>query len=198
MPSLFTHYETVNVIWSAGGLVGHLLPTSVTSIPDVYYQQLLAASQLQQQQMMLTTVNHCCQLLWLQQREIMALRSAVHAVSVLTSKYTGRSLCTRFFLYDFALTQLENLYHFSNLRDNVLFNAVGHWQYMIIFGLMWCGIHDKWVPITTAWHVLRLRMEEQPPIWTAAANILNNQSRAADKGWSSSWGVGRGANNSSP
>jgi IS30 family transposase len=51
----------------------------------VYYQQLLAASQLQQQQMMLTTVNHCCQLLWLQQREIMALRSAVHAVSVLAS-----------------------------------------------------------------------------------------------------------------
>jgi hypothetical protein len=50
----------------------------------VYYQQLLAASQLQQQQMILTTVNHCCQLLWLQQREIMALRSAVCAVSVLS------------------------------------------------------------------------------------------------------------------
>jgi hypothetical protein len=23
--------------------------------------------------------------------------------------------------------------------------------------------HDKWVPITTAWRVLRLRMEERPP-----------------------------------
>jgi hypothetical protein len=23
--------------------------------------------------------------------------------------------------------------------------------------------HDKWVPVTTAWHVLRLRMEERPP-----------------------------------
>jgi hypothetical protein len=32
----------------------------------------------------------------------------------------------------------------------------------------------------------------------AAANILNKQSRTADKGWSSSLGVGRGANNSSP
>jgi hypothetical protein len=30
----------------------------------------------------------------------------------------------------------------------------------------------------------------------AAANILNKQSQTADKGWSSSMGVGRGANNS--
>jgi hypothetical protein len=35
-------------------------------------------------------------------------------------------------------------------------------------------------------------------IWRIAANILNKQSRTADKGWSSSLGVGRGANNSSP
>jgi hypothetical protein len=57
---------------------------------------------------------------------------------------------------------------------------------------------DKWVPVTTAWRVLRLRMEERPPIWRIAANILNKQSRTAEKGWSSSLGVGRGANNSSP
>jgi hypothetical protein len=24
--------------------------------------------------------------------------------------------------------------------------------------------HDKWVPVTTAWRVLRLRMEERPPV----------------------------------
>jgi hypothetical protein len=41
-------------------------------------------------------------------------------------------------------------------------------------------------------------MEERPPIWRVAANILNKQSRTADKGWSSSLGVGRGANNASP
>jgi hypothetical protein len=35
-------------------------------------------------------------------------------------------------------------------------------------------------------------------LWRVAANILNKQSRTADKGWSSSLGVGRGANNSSP
>ena len=34
-------------------------------------------------------------------------------------------------------------------------------------------------------------------LWRVAANILNKQSRTADKGWSSSLGVGRGANNSS-
>jgi hypothetical protein len=34
--------------------------------------------------------------------------------------------------------------------------------------------------------------------WRAAANILNKKSQTADKGWSSSLGVGRGANNSSP
>jgi hypothetical protein len=34
-------------------------------------------------------------------------------------------------------------------------------------------------------------------IWRAAVNILNKQSWPADKGWSSSLGVGRGANNSS-
>jgi hypothetical protein len=34
-------------------------------------------------------------------------------------------------------------------------------------------------------------MEEQPPIWRVAANILNKQSRTADKGWTPDW-VGGG------
>jgi hypothetical protein len=33
-------------------------------------------------------------------------------------------------------------------------------------------------------------------IWRVAANILKNRSRTADKGWSSSLGVWRGANHS--
>ena len=41
-----------------------------------------------------------------------------------------------------------------------------------------------------AWCVLRLRREEQPPTWRVAANILNKQLRTANKGWSSSLGVG--------
>ena len=55
-----------------------------------------------------------------------------------------------------------------------------------------------WVPVTTSRSVLRLRMEERPPIWMVAANKLNKQSRTADKEWSSSLAVGRDANNSSP
>jgi hypothetical protein len=34
--------------------------------------------------------------------------------------------------------------------------------------------------------------------WRLAANILNKQPRTNDMGWSSSFGVGRGANNPSP
>jgi len=55
----------------------------------------------------------------------------------------------------------------------------------------------KWAPVTTSWRVLRLRMEERPPILRVAANILNKQSRTAGKGWSSSLGVESSANNSS-
>ena len=57
---------------------------------------------------------------------------------------------------------------------------------------------DKWLPVTTAWRVFRLRMKERPPVWRVAANILNKQSRTADKGWCSSLGVGLGAKNSLP
>jgi hypothetical protein len=39
---------------------------------------------------------------------------------------------------------------------------------------------DKWVPVITVWRVLRLRVEERPPI-LVAANIFNTQSRKADK-----------------
>jgi len=41
---------------------------------------------------------------------------------------------------------------------------------------------DKCVSVTTVWCVIRLRMEERPPVWRVAANIINKQSRTADKG----------------
>jgi hypothetical protein len=63
-----------------------------------------------------------------------------------------------------------------------------------------CEIFPRWVGPLSPRHgafsgcgwrkVLRLRR--------VAANILNKQSRTADKGWSSSLGVGRVANNPSP
>jgi hypothetical protein len=49
-----------------------------------------------------------------------------------------------FFFRDFALTQLENLCHFSYIHNNVWVNAFWHRQYAIIFGLTWCGVHDPW------------------------------------------------------
>jgi hypothetical protein len=48
---------------------------------------------------------------------------------------------------------------------------------------------DKWIPVTMAWRVIRLRMEDRPPIWKVAANILNKQSRT-DKGGHPAWGLG--------
>jgi hypothetical protein len=65
--------------------------------------------------------------------------------------------------------------------------------------------------VTERVHKMRIRQKEEPKLksqvadgedglqmWRVAANIPNKQSRTADKGWSSSLGVGRGANNSSP
>jgi len=51
-------------------------------------------------------------------------------------------------------------------------------------------LHDKWVPVTTAWRILRLQIEERTPVWRIAANILNKQSRTTDNGWSSKWESG--------
>jgi len=58
-------------------------------------------------------------------------------------------------------------------------------------------VFDKWFPVTKASRVLRLRMEDRPPILKIAANKLNKQSRKAVNVWSSSLGLGRLANNAS-
>jgi hypothetical protein len=60
-------------------------------------------------------------------------------------------------------------------------------RFLMIVMILIC---DKWVPVTMAWRVLRLRMKEQPPMWRVAMNILNKQLRTADKLWSSSLGLG--------
>jgi hypothetical protein len=90
-----------------------------------------------------------------------------------------------------------SLHNFIGKKKSFLFTMTSY-----IFRLFTKGIIirlpcDKWVPVTTAWRVHRLRMEERPPICRVAANIANKHSRTTDKGWSSSLGVGRDANNSS-
>ncbi|XP_076676125.1 combover isoform X2 [Andrena cerasifolii] len=47
-----------------------------------YYRQLVLGSQAQQLQMMGTTIQQCCQLLWSQQRELQAMRTAITQLQV--------------------------------------------------------------------------------------------------------------------
>jgi len=88
-----------------------------------------------------------------------------------------------------SLTTVQTHYKKSEMRETpVCFNCSSN--------LLWPVV--MWVAVTTAWRVLRLRIEERPPVWRVAANILNKQSRTADTGWSPSLGVQWGVNNSSP
>ena len=50
-------------------------------------------------------------------------------------------------------------------------------------------IRDKWVPVTTSWRVLTLRMEERLPIWRVAANILSSRGELT-RGGPPAWGLG--------
>jgi hypothetical protein len=38
------------------------------------------------------------------------------------------------------------------------------------------------IPVSTAWRILRLRMEERPPVWKVAKDVSNKQLWKADKG----------------
>jgi hypothetical protein len=62
-------------------------------------------------------------------------------------------------------------------------------MYMYIFHVRWVTC-DHGLAVADGGDALQ--------VWRVTADILNKQSRAADKGWSSSWGVGRGSINSSP
>jgi len=47
--------------------------------------------------------------------------------------------------------------------------------------LYWCQFRDKCFPVKTARRFLGLWMEERPPIWGVVGNILNKQSRIAER-----------------
>jgi hypothetical protein len=60
-------------------------------------------------------------------------------------------------------------------------------------------LHVRWLPCHHG--IARPQVadgEDTLQAWRIAANILNKQLRTADKGWSSSLGVGRGGKISSP
>jgi len=48
----------------------------------------------------------------------------------------------------------------------------------------------SWEPVTIAWRVHRLRIEERPPISRIALNELNKQSRTPERGGPPPWGLG--------
>jgi hypothetical protein len=64
--------------------------------------------------------------------------------------------------------------------------------------ILFSNVHVKWVP---CYHgMARPQVADGGygfQTWRVAENILNKQPQTADKGWSSSSGVRRGANNSS-
>ena len=66
---------------------------------------------------------------------------------------------------------------------------LGLWRWWLgwyqLFGstMLWGLVYRQQAPVSTPWRVLRLRMEERPPIWRVAAIIQNKQSQTADKGW---------------
>jgi hypothetical protein len=76
-------------------------------------------------------------------------------------------------------------------REKRIFNENGFsiprkyilWGFIVFF-------NNKWVPVNTARRVLRLRMEERPPIWRVAANILNKQFRRPTRGGPPDWWLG--------
>jgi hypothetical protein len=73
--------------------------------------------------------------------------------------------------------------------------------YTLLFGIFFdvmCNRHVRWVPCHHGMECSQVADGEGLQIWMVAANILNKQSRAADKGWSSNLGVGHMANNPSP
>jgi hypothetical protein len=79
--------------------------------------------------------------------------------------------------------------------NTVITSSLCRWFMSVCF----VPFHVRWVPchhsmahpqVADGGHTLQ--------VWWVAANILNKQSRTADKGWPSSLGVGLGANNSSP
>jgi hypothetical protein len=85
--------------------------------------------------------------------------------------------------------------HFCHFKYQCLAVLLGLFSSGTLSSILNWYTSVKWVPVTTAWRVVRLRMEKRPPIWRVAANKLNKQSRTADEWWSSSLVVGRGANN---
>ena len=103
------------------------------------------------------------------------------------------TLCNRTY-YCTALIYLHTEYNCCQLQFLEILPAAESISKNERKSIMFCGIiqniHDKWVPATKKWRVLRLRMEERPPVWRVAANILNNSREQPTRGGPPDWGLG--------
>jgi hypothetical protein len=66
-------------------------------------------------------------------------------VSFLISISTGKSLFMQFLFVQFYLNATWKFTSLCKFMWYVQFHAIWHRQYMIIFSLTWCGIHDWWL-----------------------------------------------------
>jgi hypothetical protein len=80
------------------------------------------------------------------------------------------------FFWDYKLRCFERITLLRNVRTHLTNDAASR--------------NNEWVPATTLWRVLRLRIQQRSPIRKAAVNIMNRQLRKADKEWSSSLVLG--------
>jgi hypothetical protein len=80
---------------------------------------------------------------------------------------TGRSLFMQVLFVWFHFNATWILYHFSNLHDNVRFNAIWHGWYTIIFGLRRFGIDKMWPHLSSCWWLaaMTLLSHHQSHVW---------------------------------
>ncbi|EZA52085.1 hypothetical protein DMN91_012046 [Ooceraea biroi] len=83
-----------------------------------YYRQLLLGSQAQQLQMMSTTIQHCCQLLWTQQRELQSMRAAISQLQ-LSNQARSQNHHQQHQAPQCTLNNAENQEDYSNLSRSV-------------------------------------------------------------------------------
>jgi hypothetical protein len=78
------------------------------------------------------------------------------------------------------------------LSENVASNST---TFSILYNYNCSTGHVKWVPFHHGMARPQVADGEGCQIWRVPENILNKQSRRAERGWSSSLGIGLGANN---
>ena len=88
------------------------------------------------------------------------------------------------FTYLFAGTYLSSAFYYISSEKRVVYTQ--RVAFCRCGGYVCTVVHTHSVIsgslVVTAWRFLSLRMKERPPLWRVAANILNKQSRTADKG----------------